>query len=203
MPMARAKSLDFEMQIHHEVPSKVMGDPGRLRQLLLNLATNAIKFTERGRVVVRVERLEEYEDTVSLRLAVDDAASEIAPETFQALRDSFEKEDIEAARRVGGPGLGLYVSRRLVNFMKGHVGIDVRPGGHSFWIRIPLTKQKEQAASGELAAVELNGLRVLVADPSATLRQSMGEILKAWGARVDEASTPETALEALRQAARG
>jgi CheY-like chemotaxis protein/HPt (histidine-containing phosphotransfer) domain-containing protein len=96
----------------------------------------------------------------------------------------------------------LYVSRRLVNFMQGFVGIDVRPNqGYSYWIQIPLPKQKETSSAADATSVELNGLRVLVADPSATLRQSMGEILKAWGARVDEAPSPEAALLRMREAA--
>ena len=202
-PIAGDKHLQFEVQIGPDVPSKVKGDPGRLRQVLLNLATNAFKYTEKGVVRVRVERVNERDDTVSLRFTIASIGPGFKPEHLNGVLQSFAQADPATARRYGGVGLGLYVSRRLVTLMQGGVGIDTGESGHgSLWFELSLQKQQGlQSPLVELASVELGGVRVLLVDPASALRQSMAEMLEAWGARVDQASNHDDALNKLRVAA--
>ncbi len=201
-PVAHQKGLELEAQIHHDVPSRVTGDPGRLRQVLLNLAGNALRLTERGVLRVRVERTEEHEDTVSLRFAIDARGDGITPEHVNGLLQSFVQTDPAVARRYGGTGLGLYVSQRLIALMGGRVGVG-RDADHVCSLSFDLALRKQQSAPprpAEAGTVELAGLRTLIVDPSSSLRQSMGEILEAWGARVDVASNRDEAMEKLRAA---
>jgi PAS domain S-box-containing protein len=199
LPMATEKGLDLEVRVHHEVPSKVKGDPGRLRQVMLNLAGNAIKCADQGRVLMRVERVEEHDDSVSLRFVIEDSGVGLSDEQMNGLRQTYAKGNAKVARQQGAPGLALYVARQIVTLMKGQVGADSQSGvGNAFWFQVPLRKQGEAAAIVETTGVELRNLRVLIADPSNSLRQSMGEILKAWGARVVEAQTADEAMARLR-----
>ncbi len=202
-PIAGDKNLRFEVQVGPDVPSKVKGDPGRLRQVLLNLATNAFKYTDKGAVRVRVERVNERDDTVSLRFTVASIGPGFKPEHLSGVLQSFAQADPATARRYGGVGLGLYVSRRLVTLMQGGVGIDTGENGHgALWFELSLQKQVGvQAPLAELASVDLGGVRVLLVDPASALRQSMAEMLEAWGAHVDQASNHDDALNKLRLAA--
>ena len=198
-PVAGQKGLELEAQIHHDVPSRVIGDPGRLRQVLLNLAGNAIRLTERGILRVRVERTEEHEDTVSLRFAIEARGEGITPEHVSGLLQSFVETDPAVARRYGGTGLALYVSQRLVTLMDGRVGVTRDDEGMcSLSFELPLRKQRNVPKPADAGTVELTGLRTLIVDPSSSLRHSMGEILEAWGARVDLASNRDEAMEKLR-----
>ena len=200
-PVAQQTGLTLEAQIHHDVPSRVVGDPGRLRQILLNLAGNAIKLTQKGAIRLVIERIEEHEDTVSLRFAVLARGEGITEEHVNGLLQSFAQSDPAKSRRYGGAGLGLYLSQRLVTLMNGMVGVDYGHGDScALWFKIPLKKQQAAPAHVEQGPVELNGVRVLVVDPSSSLRSSMTEILEAWGARVDQASNRDEALTRMHDA---
>jgi signal transduction histidine kinase/DNA-binding response OmpR family regulator/HPt (histidine-containing phosphotransfer) domain-containing protein len=202
LPMATAKGVDFEVRVHHEVPSKVVGDPGRLRQVLMSLAGNALKHADKGRLVIRVERTDEGEQSVSLRFAVEDTESGIPEEKLAGLFQSFAHGDVHVARKFGGTGLGLFVSRQLVSLMQGRVGVDSSNagGGHALWFEIPLEKQPAASDFEDTSSVELRDRRILIADPSSSLRHSMGEMLRAWGARVDHAATAEEAMAKMKDA---
>jgi len=201
-PVALDKDLVFDCRVHHEVPSRVIGDPARLRQVLLNLGQNAIKFSEGGRVTLDIERLEEDDEKVSVRFALTDAATSMSEESAARLASSFAGPDADGWRRFGGVGLGLAVSRQLVTLMGGMVGVNTRSGhGNTFWFALPLAKQTSQPHPGDLSNVQLRGVRALVVDPSKAARDALCEMLNAWGCRTDEVENGEEAMSLLRAAA--
>ena len=201
-PRASDKGVEFTCNVNHRVPSLVKGDPGRLRQVLLNLAGNALKFTEKGEVDVRVELAEETAHQVVLRFAVRDTGVGIEPQQLEALFEAYAQGDVTVARRFGGTGLGLTIARQLVQLMGGEVGVASELGkGSTFWFMLPLEKQAEQAVPKTLPTVDLRGMRVLVADPARTVRASLVEMLETWGCAAEEAEDGLMALEKMRQAA--
>jgi CheY-like chemotaxis protein/nitrogen-specific signal transduction histidine kinase/HPt (histidine-containing phosphotransfer) domain-containing protein len=200
-PLANDKGLAMEFRVHHEVPSRLRGDPGRIRQVLLNLAGNAIKFTSAGSVVIRVDRLAEDDSGVRLRFAVFDTGIGITAEQRTRLFQAFEQADATIARRFGGTGLGLAVSRRLVMMMGGEIGLDSEPGsGSTFWFTLPLATQPEADAT-TAPPMALEGVRVLLADASRAMRGLVAERLGQWGCEVGEAESLGEALDELRRGA--
>ncbi|HYM80491.1 MAG TPA: response regulator [Candidatus Limnocylindria bacterium] len=201
-PRANEKGLHLTCTVNHDVPSRLRGDPGRLRQVLLNLAGNALNFTERGEVSFKVERLEESANRVALRFSVHDTGIGISDAQMANLFRAYSQADGSIARRFGGTGLGLAISQRLVRMMGGQVGVQSEPGqGSTFWFELPFDKQAEGQAPAPLSDIDLNGVRVLIVDPLSSQRQALGEMLGAWGCMHQEADTAEAALVALRQAA--
>ncbi len=202
-PLANEKSLDFQCKVHHEVPSRLKGDPGRVRQVLVNLVGNAIKFTESGEVAMRVERLQEDDERVKLRFTVADTGVGMTEEQAGHAFDSYTQGDASTARRFGGTGLGLSISRQLVSLMGGEVGVESEPQqGSRFWFTLPFMKQAASVVVPNPPNVQLRGLRVLVVDPSRIIRDSLAEMLTAWGCRPEHAEHAEDALEKARAAAR-
>ncbi|MFI5371821.1 MAG: response regulator [Candidatus Eisenbacteria bacterium] len=201
-PRSQDKGIVFTSNVNHRVPSLVTGDPGRLRQVLINLAGNAIKFTDKGEVDMRVELAEETAHQVVLRFSVRDTGAGIAPGQLDALFEAYAQGDVTVARRYGGTGLGLTIARQLVHLMGGEVGVVSELGkGSTFWFMLPLTKQAEQVEPKALPTVDLHGTRVLVADPARTVRASLVEMLETWGCVTEEAEDGLVALEKMRQAA--
>jgi PAS domain S-box-containing protein len=203
-PLANEKGLHFDCRVHHEVPSLVLGDPGRLRQVLLNLGGNGVKFTEQGNVVLSVGRVREDERSVTLRWAVTDTGPGMSEEQKGRIFQAFGQGDNSIARRYGGTGLGLAISSRLVSLMGGTIGLESSPGeGSRFWFDVTLEKQAETAEtpSTSPSKAELAGLRVLVVDPSAAMRRSFAAKLEAWGCRVEVAEDAGRALDQLHEAA--
>jgi CheY-like chemotaxis protein len=184
------------------VPTGLRGDPGRLRQILTNLVGNAIKFTERGEVVVRVAVAEAAGDTLVLRFEVTDTGIGISEEAQQRLFESFSQVDSSTTRKYGGTGLGLAVSKRLAELMGGEIGVNSQPGrGSTFWFtaRFGATPLVPVAPPPPPAA--LRGLRVLVVDDNATSRAILRQHLAGWEANAQEAATAKEALAQLRAAA--
>jgi two-component system, sensor histidine kinase and response regulator len=201
-PRANDKGLRFSCMVSHEAPSGLRGDPGRLRQVLLNLTSNAIKFTDQGEVGLRVELVEETPGGAVLRFAMSDSGVGIARDRVASLFQSFSQADPEIAGRFGGTGLGLAISRRLVKLMGGDVGVESVPGrGSTFWFVVPFEKQALGIPKTPLPKVELEGMRVLVAEATRTMRGSLVEMLQGWGCEVAEAVDGPGALQALRGAA--
>ncbi len=201
-PLANEKGLQLDAVVHHEVPSRLHGDPGRLRQVLLNLGGNAIKFTEQGSVTLRVDRLIEDDDRVSLRFSVVDTGIGIPADAQGMLFEAFSQTDPSIARRFGGSGLGLSIARQLVTLMGGEVGVESAPGqGSTFWFNVPYHKQMMHALPELSEDVVLRGQRVLVADASRASRESLAEILAMWGCRVETLDGADEALARLREAA--
>ena len=188
---ARAKSIDFVVSIMPEVPPAVRGDAHHLRQVLINLAGNAVKFTERGGVTVHVSLQEETDRAVRLKFSVRDTGVGIAPEAQKRIFDSFTQADQSTTRRFGGTGLGTTIAKQLVELMGGRIGLESAVGlGSTFWFDILLEKQAERAGAG---AGELAGARVLLVAFPEVRAQPLTVALEAWGAQAVHAATLEEA----------
>ena len=144
---AHKKGLDLVSRVESDVPPAIVGDPGRLRQILINLVGNAVKFCEAGRVEVNVSKASEDSRSVVLRFAVSDQGPGIAPEVQDRLFSPFTQADSSITRRHGGTGLGLAICKSLVERMGGTIGLDSLIGqGSTFWFEIPFDRQKNSAA---------------------------------------------------------
>jgi CheY-like chemotaxis protein/HPt (histidine-containing phosphotransfer) domain-containing protein len=196
---AARKGLELILFIAPELPWEARGDPTRLRQILTNLVGNAVKFTERGSVLVRAMLAEELDQASVLRCSVQDTGIGIAPEAKQRLFQSFTQADGSTTRRYGGTGLGLAISKRLAELMGGSVGAESEPGrGSSFWF----TAQLPHARRAPPRPAETRGLRALVVSGHEALRAALVQQIASWGAGADPCA-PVTALDRLRQAAAG
>ncbi|HEV3264072.1 MAG TPA: response regulator [Acidimicrobiales bacterium] len=199
---AHAKGLELATLIDHDVPSDVSGDPGRLRQILLNLVSNAVKFTKVGEVVVHVS-LDgtEPEEPSLVRFEVTDSGMGMGPEDQARLFQSFSQVDASTSRRFGGTGLGLAICRQLVELMGGRIGVRSQPGrGSTFWFVLPLPP----AAPGPrlaLGSPNLKGVRVLAVDDNDTNRTILEQSLQGWGMVPATANGGDRALVMLRDAA--
>jgi two-component system sensor histidine kinase/response regulator len=200
---ADAKGLELATWIDPLAPTALQGDPGRLRQVLINLVSNAVKFTEGGEVVVRVTRKEEGGNDVLLRVAVQDTGIGIAPDVQPRLFQAFTQADGSTTRRYGGSGLGLAISRRLVEMMGGEIGVESEVGhGSTFWFTVRLRKQVERAVARQpLHESFLHGVRVLIVDDNATNRTILHHQLSAWGMLDECAAGATEALVMLRRGA--
>jgi PAS domain S-box-containing protein len=200
-PLAAEKSLQFESRVEALVPSRLQGDPGRLRQVLLNLCGNAVKFTESGGVSLSVERMSEDDSRVTMLFRISDTGIGMTSEQQRGLFEPFAQADPSITRRFGGTGLGLAISRRLVELMGGEMGVESEAGqGSTFWFRLTLEKQAAVPAQ-DPQNVDLTGVRLLLAHPSAAVRRLMADVAQAWGCETAEAETGMEALDAVRRAA--
>ncbi|TMH70146.1 MAG: hybrid sensor histidine kinase/response regulator, partial [Betaproteobacteria bacterium] len=177
---ATAKGLDFVVSIMPEVPPAVRGDPHHLRQVLINLIGNAVKFTERGSVTVHVSAQAETAKAVRLKFSIRDTGMGIAPDAQARIFDSFTQADQSTTRRFGGTGLGTTIAKQLVRLMGGKIGLESAVGlGSTFWAELELEKQPERPGIG---TGELAGARVLMVGFPAGERQSLEQALTGWGA---------------------
>ena len=202
-PRAAEKGLELVHFVPSNVPRHVRGDPGRLRQVLLNLASNAIKFTDSGEVLVRVSQQWQQGGKVTLRFEVADTGIGIPPDRMDRLFQSFSQIDASTTRRFGGSGLGLVICKRLVEAMGGAIGVDSTPGkGSRFWFTLPLDVRLPHSAEVEkLISTEMRNMRALVVDDNTTNRLVACAHLRSWGLRCEEAASPVLALAMLREAA--
>jgi two-component system sensor histidine kinase/response regulator len=198
---ANAKGVELLAHCRPEVPTALVGDPTRLRQILLNLGSNAVKFTERGEVVFRVRLLHDAHTMVRLRLEVTDTGVGIAAADLDRLFDPFSQADASTTRRFGGTGLGLAIVKQLVELMDGRVGVDSTVDvGSTFWFELPLAKQANSTTERPRIA-ELAELRTLIVDDNATNRLILREQLGSWGMQTTDAEHAVRALELLHIAA--
>jgi CheY-like chemotaxis protein/HPt (histidine-containing phosphotransfer) domain-containing protein len=200
---AQSKGLELATWIDDDVPLRLRGDPARLRQVLTNLLGNAVKFTERGEVVVRVAKESETDTHVRLRVAVSDTGIGIPPKSLPLIFQAFTQADGSTTRKYGGTGLGLAISKQLVEVMRGQIGVESTPGkGSTFSFVLPLAKQPAEAGpAAEPEPRSLEGIRVLVVDDNATNRQILHHQLARWKMRNGAASNGIDALAALRREA--
>ena len=195
---AEAKGLRLLLSIDQSVRLPVRGDPVRLRQVLSNLISNAVKFTERGNVTLNVRRLRETAAQHQLRFEVRDTGIGIEPAAQDRLFQAFSQADASTTRLYGGTGLGLAICRRIVTLMGGRIGVESEPGrGSSFWFEIPLLKVQGDMP---LQQADLHGGRVLLVTTDQRLRMRLTMLLPNWGLRVTTVENTHDALERLRQA---
>ena len=196
---AAAKGLELASLIDHDLPETLHGDPFRLRQILANFAGNAIKFTERGEVVLRARRHAGNKDGVTIRFEVTDTGIGVPPEQQSRLFEAFAQADPSTTRKHGGTGLGLAISSRLVRLMGGEIGVDSEAGkGSTFWFSVPLGLASTQAPRQRM---DLRGLRVLAVDDNAANRAILHEHIVGWHMRNGSAESGPRALDMLRAAA--
>ncbi len=200
-PRAREKALRLDTDMAHPLPFGLRGDPLRLRQILLNLVGNAIKFTDRGTVRLGVAALAETEQTVELRFEVSDTGIGIPPHIRQKLFRSFSQADTSINRRYGGSGLGLAICRRLVELQGGHIGVESEAGtGSTFWFSLPYAIARDERPTPPRlpVATGLPPLRILLAEDNAVNRKVAVALLERWGHRVQAVVNGHEAVEAAR-----
>ncbi len=198
---AHDKGLELSCLVYPDVPALVCGDPGRLRQILINLTGNAIKFTEQGEVFIRVTREQETDRDVTVRFSVTDTGIGIPEDHENFLFKSFTQADASITRKYGGTGLGLAISKQLAELMGGRMGVESEEGaGSTFWFTLVLGKQPEDRKTEVVISEDIRGQRILIVDDHATNRLVLRELLRSWDCRFEEAENGEQALERLREA---
>ena len=198
---AHEKGLEFAYTIDPEVPSLLRGDPGRLRQALLNLASNAVKFTDTGEVVVWVDLEKEVSEAVILRFTVQDTGIGLTPSDVDGLFKSFHQVDASTTRKYGGTGLGLAITRNLARLMGGDIGVNSIPGkGSSFWFSAIFEKQPAAIERMLEPPDDLRGKRVLTVDDNRTNLKILQNYIEAWGFVCDAAWSGEMALTMMQAA---
>jgi two-component system sensor histidine kinase/response regulator len=195
---AHRKGLEIGSFVPQGTSTALRGDPGRIRQILTNLIGNAIKFTHKGEVIIRINQTEEDEKTTLMRVTVSDTGIGIAKESRAHLFQSFSQADTSTTRRYGGTGLGLAISKQLAELMAGEIGVESNVGeGSTFWFTMRLAKQitiqKEETNL-------LKGQRVLIVDGSIASRKLILTHLASWEVSVDTAQNKEEALEQIQEA---
>jgi PAS domain S-box-containing protein len=198
---AHQKGLELTCDIRPETPDGIVADPTRLRQILINLVGNAIKFTQRGEVGIEVAVESQTESHACLHFAVRDTGPGIAPDKQKLIFDAFAQADTSTARKYGGTGLGLTISSRLVEMMGGRLWLQSELGrGSCFHFTAQVGIARGAALSERVEQVELGGLPVLVVDDNLTNRRILGEMLERWGTKPVLAASADEALAALREA---
>jgi len=204
---ATAKGLELACQVDPDVPTHVHSDDDRLRQVLMNIVNNAIKFTLSGEVVIRVSLAngggcqpgDLPGELVTLRFTVTDTGTGIPAERMDRLFKSFSQVDSSVTRQYGGTGLGLAISKQLVELMGGQIGVESKPGkGSTFWFTMRMRRQEASEPSVE---TDLSGRRILVVDDSLTQCLVLEEQLRNWGSEAAHATSAESALDLLVAAA--
>ena len=196
---AHEKHLELISEVMPDVPRHVLGDPSRLRQILVNLVGNAIKFTERGEIALRLEQRGSTEGLVDIHISVRDTGIGIARDKQRDIFDAFSQEDTSTTRRYGGTGLGLSISRRLVELMGGDMWLESEPGKGStfhFSLHLLLDDQPPQPIAG---TIDLRGKKILIVDDNATNRRVLAGMLAAWDVKSSSAASGPEALDILRR----
>jgi PAS domain S-box-containing protein len=199
---AQSKGIELVGVVDASVPDVVRGDAGRLRQILMNLVDNAVKFTQSGEVVIRVSEHEVEGGPSMLRFEVRDTGDGIEPEKIGVIFQPFVQADPTTSREFGGTGLGLAITAQLVTLMGGDFGVTSRPGeGSTFWFTIPARATTWDACGSASVHAHLAGHSVLVVDDNASQRAVLSEHLVGWGMAVTAVDGSRTALAAMRDAA--
>lgn len=200
------KQLELACRVDSNIPHRLIGDPGRLRQVIVNLVSNAIKFTEHGEVVLEVEPEEILESTVRLKFSVRDTGIGIPPDKQQRLFQAFSQADASTTRRYGGTGLGLAISAKLIRLMQGRIWVESQAGeGSTFSFVAEFGIAENQLRSRPAQLQQVRELPVLVVDDNATNRRILQEMLRNWGmvpTLADSGAAAMGAIEAAQRAGR-
>jgi len=196
---AQDKNLEFLIATQHDIPPNLIGDPLRLGQILINLVNNAVKFTERGEVLVSVALEEQLADRVKVRFSIRDSGIGMTPEQSARLFQAFAQADTSTTRKYGGTGLGLSISKRLVEMMEGAIWAESEPGvGSTFhftaWFGIGSEKKRKHLIP------DLAGIRALVVDDNAQAREILTDALRVFALRAESVSSGEDALREIASA---
>ena len=196
---AFAKGLELNCLLPTSMPLIWRGDPMRIRQVLTNLISNAVKFTEQGEVSVSIIQSLVANSTEQLRFEIHDTGIGISEATLARLFEPFVQADSATSRRFGGSGLGLSISKKLVERMGGTIGVSSIPGkGSCFWFTLPLTNSESDDPRISLHTNDLSGKRILIVDDNTTNRKILNTYLKSWGLTVSEADCGSAALMQLQ-----
>jgi PAS domain S-box-containing protein len=195
---AREKGLEYHVTISPKVPSFLHGDPVRIRQILANLAGNAIKFTKQGKVTVDIDLMDESRSNATIRFSVGDTGIGIPDNKLPNIFESFSQADGSKTRKYGGTGLGLTISKQLIEMMGGQIGVDSEEGkGSTFWFTIKLNKQPDSRVPKAQQPPDIKGKRILIVGGDASDRKILGDKIKSWGYSYGEASSGSNALKEL------
>jgi PAS domain S-box-containing protein len=200
------KGIEFLLAWDPVCPAVVKGDPGRLRQVLFNLCGNAIKFTEKGHVLLDVRALEVDDSTVDVRISIKDTGIGIPPEKQAAIFNKFDQADTTTTRKYGGTGLGLAICKQLVELMGGRIGVDSVPGEGStfyFTISLPLGEGARASSHVDVPPMDGRGLHALIVDDNPVACEIVGSYLRAEGMVAEAINDPLQAAEAMQAAMRG
>jgi two-component system, sensor histidine kinase and response regulator len=199
---AHSKGLELICDIPPDLDSRVVGDGQRLRQIIINLISNAVKFTERGEVKITVRQASADLLNSAFSFEVSDTGIGIKAESCAVIFESFAQEDSSTTRQFGGTGLGLAICKQLVELMRGRIGVRSEPGiGSTFFFTVPLTGDAD--AAREKRAPVLNRSRMLLVDDNATIRAILRQHLTSWGVMITEADSARAAMEVLDHALSG
>jgi PAS domain S-box-containing protein len=199
--LAFGKGLELFCSIDPAVPTQLCGDAGRLLQILNNLVGNAVKFTDKGHVAVRVSLQEESKTEVLLRVSVRDTGIGIPGDKIGKLFSGFSQVDASTTRKYGGTGLGLAIAKQLAKLMGGDIGVESKDGGGSeFWFTVRMVRQPEGVQTTDRPQAAFLGVRALIVDDNATSRQILTTCMASWGLRPSEAASGPAALQALHRA---
>ena len=202
-PQAHAKGLSLDFDIANDIPIAIVGDPNRLRQIMANLLGNAIKFTDRGQILAKVQVTGEDGPTVSMRFEVHDTGIGVSRDARTRIFEAFSQADNSTTRKYGGTGLGLAISRQLVELMGGKIGVENAPQqGSIFWFTVSFDKRRIEADEAGSSLRTIEGLRVLIVDEHQDSREELEKQLASWQVKYDCAGSAVDAVDRLTAAAR-
>ena len=199
-PPAQQKGLELILRYAPEAPYRFLGDPGRIRQVLINLVGNAIKFTNKGHVLINIDCEGIPNGKAFLRFSIEDTGIGIPEDRLQSIFEKFTQMDASTTRRYGGTGLGLAISKQIVELMEGTIGVSSRPGeGSTFWFTLPLSIDPQPVLLLP-PQIDLTGVRVMIVSDHEVKRRILQEQIQSWGMRNDAYSMNPEVLRTLQEA---